>query len=90
MIPTQSVAAAPPDLDQALEVGSVSGGQPTNPLWTSQVGKEDFRAALTQALKNAGFIAGDGEAATYRVDADLVGLEQPAFGIDFTVTATVT
>ena len=67
----------------------VSGGQPTNPLWTSQVGNEEFRAALVQAVEQAGLAAPAPDHSSYRLDADLVGLAQPMFGFDLTVTSTV-
>lgn len=89
MIPSPPATEAPQSIVHAIEVGLISGGQPTNPLWTSQVGNEDFRAALEQALEQAQLASLVGESPRYRLDADLVGLEQPALGFDLTVTATV-
>jgi hypothetical protein len=89
MIPSPPATEVPQPIVHAIEVGLVSGGQPTNPLWASQVGNEDFRAALVQALEQAQLDSLVGASPRYRLDADLVGLEQPVLGFDLTVTATV-
>ena len=36
-------------LKESLRVNAVSGGQSTNPLWTSQVGNPEFQEALRQS-----------------------------------------
>jgi hypothetical protein len=82
-------AAPPQALAQAVEMGIVSGGRPTNPLWMSQVGDEEFRAALERSLAMAGLLAPRAEDAHYRLDTHLVGLAQPAIGFDATVTSTI-
>lgn len=89
MVPLPPVAEAPASLQHSIEVGQVSGGRATNPLWTSQVDNEDFRTALVQALDQARLASLPGTSAHYRLDAVLAGLEQPMLGIDLTVTSTV-
>jgi hypothetical protein len=71
-----------------FEVRNVSGGQETNPLWTSQVDNTGFRDALTQSLSNLGFSPAN-TSSKFSVDAELQALSQPLFGLDFSVTSTV-
>lgn len=70
-------------------VNTVAGGKATNPFWTSQVSNESFEAALKESLALSGFTAEDGSASKYKVDADLVSLKQPMFGLTFDVVSTV-
>ena len=68
------------------KIGSIecSGGRTTNPLWTSNVGNEEFRTALANSLSVAGvFSAGTG---AYRVLAEIVHEEEPLFGFTFNVS----
>lgn len=81
--------AADPALLGVLAVAEVSGGQETNPLWTSEVGNAEFRAALENSLQANALLAGDAAAAPYRVSAELQEVDQPVFGFDFTVTSIV-
>jgi hypothetical protein len=74
-------------LKQAVQVNNVSGGQKTNPLWTSQVGDMEFQQALEQSLGIQGVTTGAG--AKYRLNAVLVELHQPFAGFDLTVRSTV-
>lgn len=81
------VAPKNPAVERAVTVGEMGGGSSTNPLWTSKVGNEDFKTALTESLRLAGMLA-DG-AGRYTLKASLVSLDQPLVGFDMTVTATV-
>ena len=76
-------------LQNAVTVRSVTGGKETSPLWTSQVDSNGFRTALTQSLYSIGYEAGSQEKATLLVDAELVSLSQPLFGLTFDVTSSV-
>jgi len=40
-----------------LFVSAASGGDETNPMWTSEISAEDFRKALEQALSNSGLLS---------------------------------
>jgi hypothetical protein len=71
----------------AVGVAGVAGGTETNPAWTSQVSDAEFKAALIESLRLAGLLA-DGPA-RYTLKASLVSLQQPMFGLDMTVTASV-
>lgn len=82
-------AAMPDEIRQNIALGMVSGGEPTNPLWTSEVGNEEFRAALEASLRSAGAIAPVGSAAGYLLEATLIDVKQPIIGLDATVTSTV-
>ena len=75
-------------LKDAVCVRKVSGGEETNPLWVSQVGNGEFTQSLTQSLANAGML-GSSASCRWFVDADLLGLSQPAFGLALEVTAHV-
>lgn len=90
-----AMTAAPPAtalpadsaLHNSVTVRGVSGGEPTNPLWTSQVGNPEFQEALRQSLLAAGMLApAEGR---YRLDAKLVKLDQPWIGFSYTVTSHV-
>lgn len=71
----------------AIDVGSVTGGSETSPLWKSEVSNENYRAALQQSLELHA-MAGTGHG-RYVLSAQLMELDQPFVGFDSTVTATV-
>ena len=73
-------------LRYAVQVGAVSGGSRTNPLWKSAVSDDDFRQALEQSLSLHAMLAGTPR---YVLDAQLVSLERPLIEVQSTVTATV-
>lgn len=62
------------------------GGEETNPIWTSEISKEDFQAALETSLRQAGIFS---ESGRYTLRADILSVEQPLVGIDLKVTMTV-
>jgi hypothetical protein len=78
----------PQQLHTAMCVRTVSGGEKTNPMWTSQVDDAGFRSALSASLTNAGLLA-TGASCGYQVDANLLGLSQPIAGFSMTVTSHV-
>lgn len=78
-----------PALLGAMTVGTVTGGSETNPMWTSQVDDASFRQALEDSLRNRGYLAPTPTQARYTVDARMVSLDQPFFGLEFTVTSSV-
>jgi hypothetical protein len=73
-----------------MTVESVGGGSATNPMFSSQVGDEEFRQALTETLSAAG-LSNPGASAqnTYAVDASLTGLSDPSIGLNFRVESEV-
>jgi hypothetical protein len=86
--PPATAAPFPAQLQHAMCVRSVTGGEATNPLWTSQVGDADFKTALSSSLTSAG-LAASPDACHYQIDANLLGLSQPFAGFDMTVTSHV-
>jgi hypothetical protein len=73
-----------------LSVGSVGGGAATNPMFSSQVGDEEFRQALSETLQAAGLSNRSASAQnTYTVEASLTGLSDPIMGFSFTVESEV-
>lgn len=76
--------------DTALEsnvgVSNVSGGEETNPAWTSEIDNNAFAGALKQSLRKQGLLSGDGR---YELEAILLEVDQPMFGLDFEVTTHV-
>ncbi|MCH8685995.1 hypothetical protein [Pedomonas mirosovicensis] len=74
-------------LFQSMQVQEVSGGQKTNPMWTSEVSNEAFAEALRQTLSAHALLAA--EDGKYVLKAQLVELKQPVFGFTFTVKARV-
>jgi hypothetical protein len=85
----QSTPRAPEALRGAIWIESVGGGKETNPAWTSQVDNRSFEAALTESLRNFGYLASDRPAARREVIATIRDVEQPVFGFDLTVQTTV-
>jgi hypothetical protein len=77
------------NLHKLFEVGTVSGGKETNPVWTSQVDNASFKLALLDSLKSLNYLSAD-EKAHYRIDATLQELKQPVIGLTFDVTSVVT
>ena len=75
-------------LSGKVSVGSVIGGQDTNPAWTSEIGNEDFEAALRSSLETA-YLLGGRTGSDYILDAELVEIDQPMFGFTFTVTSKI-
>jgi hypothetical protein len=76
--PSPDGGAFPSALSHAMCVRTVTGGEQTNPLWTSEVSSDDFHHAL--AAPNA---------CKYPVDANLLGLSKPTFGFSMEVTSHV-
>lgn len=85
----RQTAAMPATLRNAIEVGQVSGGKPTNPLMDTEVGNDELRAALELSLEAVSALAPAGAPATYLLDVTLVSLEQPVLAYTITVTSTV-
>jgi len=84
--PDQIVGDTSP-VKKAIAVGIVTGGDDTNPLWTSQVSNANFKTALEDSLALS-VLKGDA-GAPYTLNAKLVSLHQPFAGFDMTVTSTV-
>jgi len=86
-IPT---APMPEALRQNVAIKDVTGGQETNPMWTSQVSSAEFERALESSLRGANVLQPNRQMGRFTIAAYLGKLEQPFIGIDMTVTATVT
>lgn len=80
--------AFPLPLQHAMCVRAVTGGEETNPLWTSKVDNKGFQTALDSSLNGAGLEA-PADGCSYPIDVDLLGLSQPIAGFDMTVTSHV-
>ena len=78
----------PADLQGTIGIGLVAGGEETNPLWTSEVGNEEFKQALHNSLEGLKLYS-DAADSRYLLDADLVNLDQPLMSFDTTVTSSV-
>jgi hypothetical protein len=87
LTPAEAVKPSNPRMAKAVGVEVVGGGEETNPMWSPQVSNAEFRQALLDSLKLAGLLA-EGTA-RYSLKVLLMKLEQPLFGFDMTVTATV-
>ena len=73
-------------LKKNVEIASVSGGEETNPAWTSEISDEEFSGAIKQSLLWQGLLADDGR---YELEVKLLEVDQPLFGFDLTVTTHV-
>jgi len=78
----------PKQVQQSLMVVRVSGGEETNPLWTSQVSSTAFRGALERSLDASGLLGGS-NSAKHGIEATLRSLDQPLIGLDMTVNSNV-
>jgi len=85
--PAATAKPFPAALQHAMCVRNVTGGEKTNPMWASKVDNEGFKAALSSSLDASGLSAAP--ACAFPIDANLLGLSQPSFGFDITVTAHV-
>lgn len=87
MLPGQ-IAPASASNPYRNSISSVSGfgGEETNPMMTSEISGADFQSALRQSLQMAGFYS---ESGNLSLRADILSVEQPAFGFDVTVSMTV-
>ncbi len=83
------VSASKTDLKGAIVLEKVSGGEDTNPLWTSEVSNEGFQGALQGSLEKSGLLAKTKEDAKFNLSASLFSLDQPLFGLDLTVKSKV-
>jgi len=89
---TAAAAAAtpfPPKFQHAMCVRNVTGGEETNPMWTSKVNDAGFRTALDGSLSGAGLSSSSAGNCSYPIDANLLGLSQPIAGFNMTVTSHV-
>ena len=70
-----------------IVVGTVSGGEETNPLWTSEIDDAGFERALELTLEDNGFLSELG--GDFELSATLAEVSQPLFGLSFTVNSAV-
>lgn len=69
---------------------AVAGGKETNPMWTSQISSDAFAQALRDSIQKAGLFGSVTDAgANYRLNAFLGKVDQPMFGLSFTVKMEV-
>lgn len=73
-----------------LAVTAVSGGEETNPLWTSEIGNAQFANALKQSLRTSKLSTDAPQNSRFEVSANLIKVEQPKSGKDMTVTTHAT
>lgn len=73
-------------LKDQVAVESVAGGKKTNPAWTSEIDNVAFEGALKASLESQGLYS---ESGRYQLSAELLKVDQPMFGLDFTVTTYV-
>ena len=77
------------ELVGAIEIRNVTGGEDTNPMWTSEVSNQEFHDALSASLSKHHLLSTDAASSRFTLDANLLGVAQPAFGFDMTVTTHV-
>ncbi len=76
----------PAALRRNITVTNVSGGEETNPAWTSEIGNEQFMAALIESLRAQTLYSGRG---IFNLEVQMIEVEQPMFGLDITVTTKI-
>jgi hypothetical protein len=75
-------------LSKSISVGQVSGGEETNPAWTSEIGNEEFAAALRDSLETS-HLLNNQALSKYALDAILIEVDQPMFGFTMSVKTQV-
>jgi|LakMenEpi03Aug12_release.lakeMendotaPanAssembly.Ray.scaffolds.fasta_scaffold229757_3 hypothetical protein len=78
-----------PKLKGKIALGNIGGGQETNPLWTSQVDNQSFTEALRGSLNAFGYLTSNSATASHKIDANLMSLVQPAFGLTLDVKSNI-
>lgn len=83
MVP-QGISKVPASSSLSNRIASVTatGGEKTNPLWTSEISSEEFRSAVEQSLQAAGMFSAGGD---LRLETFLLEVDQPLMGFDLTV-----
>ena len=75
--------------DKTMKVGDILGGEKSDPLWEgSKIDAMTFKGALIISLQNSNLFtyANSDDNADYRLDVLLMIQDQPAFGLNMTVT----
>jgi len=85
MINSQSLYSGNNGLTQKISVTTVEVDN--TPLLASQIGPNELESALKASLKASNLLAPS--QGMYILNSKLVGLNQPAFGLDMTVTAHI-
>ena len=80
------VSPQPAALKDNIAIDSVTGGQKTNPAWTSEISNESFSSALRQSLAYQNLLGDNGR---YRLKVELLAVDQPLFGFNFTVKTRI-
>jgi len=76
-------------LKNNIALKDVTGGESTNPMWTSEIGNQQFKIAVEKSLMSAKLLNALPASADYHLEVNLAEVQQPVFGLDFTVTASV-
>lgn len=71
-----------------IEVSRSTGGKETNPVLMPQISNNQFTSAIKHSLENYGLLANKNDA-RYSLRSSIIALDQPVFGVDFTVTTVV-
>lgn len=69
-----------------VSVAEVTGGQGTNPLWTSEISGTAFQTALKDSLEAQGLLA---EGGRFLLKSAFINVNQPFGGFDMTVTTEI-
>jgi hypothetical protein len=77
-----------PKYKNAVAIRSVTGGAAMNIMTVPGVTDEPFKAALEGSLAAHGYLA-NATTPKFLVDAEIQNLQQPLFGLDMNVQATV-
>ena len=73
-------------LENNVDVSSVTGGKKTNPAWKSEIDNESFLGALEKSLLAQGLLSQNGR---YSLEAKIIKVDQPWFGFDIKVVTQV-
>lgn len=76
-------------LQHGIALQDVKGGKETNPVWTSQISNDNFKVALADSFKNAGFDLADSKNAKYILTTTFKKVDQPLFGLNFKISTTI-
>ena len=82
----RSDVSFPTNFVKNVQIGSVFGGEETNPLWTSEISSANFSEAMRLSLTHNGLYSSSG---AFSLDLSILEVEQPVVGIDMTVELEV-
>lgn len=76
---------------KSLKIVRATGGEETNPMGSSKINAKDYKLALIESIKKSNLFTqvSFDNISDYELTATILSQDQPAIGLDMTVTLTV-